>query len=123
MEFNAIFSQAALATCLRYPPTEGTVEGGVPKEMGALVKMESVAEEKTEGHSTSDFRVSAIKGEKAKIFSSSNEQILQQDQRGESIQNPSGVRVIKIDSVNLNNLFICGSLCYVLGFYYFLCFE
>jgi hypothetical protein len=107
----------------KLPPTKGTVEGGVPTGMGTLVETESVAEEKTEGHSTSDFRVSAIKGEKAKIFSSSNEQILQQDRRGESIQNPSGVRVIKIDSVYLNNLFICGSLCYVLGFFYFLCFE
>jgi hypothetical protein len=41
MEFNAIFSQAALAACLRYPPTEGPVEGGVPAEMGVLVEIEA----------------------------------------------------------------------------------
>jgi hypothetical protein len=30
MEFNAIFSQSALAACLKYPLAEGTVEGGTP---------------------------------------------------------------------------------------------
>ena len=30
MEFNAIFSQSALAACLKYPPVEGIVGGGAP---------------------------------------------------------------------------------------------
>jgi hypothetical protein len=34
MEFNAIFSQATLAACLRYPP----VEGGVPTKTIVLVE-------------------------------------------------------------------------------------
>jgi hypothetical protein len=32
MEFNAIFSQVALATSLKYLPVEGTVKGGVLAE-------------------------------------------------------------------------------------------
>ena len=40
MEFNAIFSQAALAASLRYPLAEGIVEGGAPVETRALVETE-----------------------------------------------------------------------------------
>ena len=38
IKFKVIFSQAALATCLRYPSAEGTVEGRVPAKTGVLVE-------------------------------------------------------------------------------------
>ena len=51
MEFNAIFSQLALAACLKYPPVEGTVEGGAPTRSKLKKKRKVIALQISESQS------------------------------------------------------------------------
>jgi hypothetical protein len=52
MEFNAIFSQSALAACLKYPPNEGIVGGGAPMGPKLKKKMKAMALQILESQST-----------------------------------------------------------------------
>jgi hypothetical protein len=52
MEFNAIFSQSALAARLKYLPAEGIVGGGVPMGPKLKKKMKAIALQISESQST-----------------------------------------------------------------------